>query len=180
MNLNRLIEVIFTVACISFVALLYSTYIHYIQGKLLLAYLSLAIFFLTFGTFTFIIYSLFSTYFACRGVDRDLEEYVCGTWIPCQNLLCPRCFAFYLSFILVFMSIFYDQVFWANLAHRFGAKITLVLSMISILFATPIHGTITRTAERLDNRIIKFCMGLLSGFSLATLAGALVDLFNLV
>jgi hypothetical protein len=172
---------IYTLTFISLVGSFYSIWHGYQAGNKLVFYIGIAV------SLIILFNSICITVLLARTVDKarkirntELLDYIETKHVLCASLLCSRCSAWYISFTIIFASVFNNPSFWANIAIKIGYKLCFVFGLFLLFLSTPIHGTVTRIYQRLTHPALKFILGFLTGLSCALIAGAVMIWLRMV
>lgn len=171
----NLLKFIYFISIISFSGILYLIYDSYNKDDSTFLNIGLLSFFVLLFVVFYTTYDIHSTIRKAQKTrDMRLVEYIENKHILCRKPWeCDRCWGWYLSFPIVFASIFNSPSLWMEIAKKMGIENTIIISIVLFIISTPIHGTITRLYQKLKHPLFRFIGGLLTGISLALLAGAL-------
>lgn len=114
----------------------------------------------------------------------EIVKYVEDFHFLCAEIKCGRCRGFFISFIIVFGSIFTNTFFWYSLVIRLDPSNAILIAIPLLLISTPVPGIIGRVKpqsiiiQKLDNFIIKFILGITTGVSSGLIGGYIVYILN--
>lgn len=116
--------------------------------------------------------------------DKRIAEYVNNVHFLCGDKNCGRCWGYFLSFPLIFVSIFTNSFGWYSLVIKLDPTKVIIFAIPLFLFSTPIPAFIGRIypdskiIKMLDKFFIKFSLGIVTGISLGLIGGYLVYAAN--
>lgn len=117
--------------------------------------------------------------------NENIADYVQDFHFLCAEINCGRCRGFFVSFIVVFGSLFTNTLFWTSLVVRLNPTNAIIFAIPLLLISTPVPGIIGRIKpqskiiQMLDNFVIKFILGITTGVSAGLIGGYIVYLLNI-
>jgi len=117
--------------------------------------------------------------------DKRIAEYVNNVHFLCGDKNCGRCWGYFLSFPLIFLSIFTNSFGWYSLVISLNPTNAIIFAVPIFFLSTPIPAFIGRLypeseiIRMLDKFFIKFSLGIMTGISLGLIGGYLVYIINI-
>lgn len=117
--------------------------------------------------------------------NKNVIEYLNKFHFLCGDVRCGRCSGFFMSFLIIFASIFGNPLFWYSIIIKLDPIKSLWIAIPVFLISTPVPAFIGRMypdfeiIRMLDNFFIKFILGIITGISLGLMGGYLVYTLNL-